>query len=542
MKTIPFHHIRFVAVFAALSVLAGAKSLVAQESLVALGNVNSSGGLDVSENTVGGVVASSRLGEGDFEVTVTAAGAFTGAAVADFHLLATIESSNPGDTAVNGIVTSVTNDVLTVNFTTGDVEDTTNPSGPEARDADLFFVIRRVNPLSAVAEGDSRYLMATGVVNSNGTIASAVGVDGVVVSTLRADTGDYFVTLTKVGDFTADSTVDYVILLTPFGSSESDIAIRGDVVTAASDDSISINVHTDDVQAAVASDSAVPGNTDFFFSAYRIDAAATAGVPASRLNALNASVDDVGVLTFGQSTISGATVTSSRLSTGRYQVDITAANAFAGVNLDRFVPILTINSTSLIDEIAKASISSPDANTLRIDVFIDDVNDSGDANGFPLQDQSFFLSLYDTEAVIVHDLSLSRSSNPATLRGGGIINATGAGQTVRLPLVGTNARKVFYASENAGTVVDDLRLKSQGIPNSIDARFFRTTGTRTNVTAQARIGAAAALDVRPGDLVNFEGVFRYKTLSNRPDRLTTLRSLGTGTPFRPDVTRVRLVP
>jgi hypothetical protein len=541
MKTIQFNCIRITAVFAALLVLAGAKSLVAQESLIALGNVNTSGELDVSENTVGGVVASSRLGEGDYQVTVSAAGAFAGAVAGDFHLLASIESTASGDTTVNASVTSVTNDILTVNFTTGDVEDTTSSFLAEARDAAVFFLIRRVDSSSAIAEGDSRYLMASGVVNSGGTIASATGIDGVVVTSLRADTGDYFITLTKVGHFTADTTGSYVILLTPLGSSESDIAIRGDVVTASSDDSISINVHTDDVQAAVAADAAVPANTTFFFAAYRIDPASVAGVPASRLNALNASVTSGGVLTFGQSTIPGATVTASRPATGRYQVDITASNAFAGVDPDRFAPILTINSTSLIDELAKANVSFPDANTLRVEVFIDDAQATGDADGLATN-AAFFLSLYDTEAVLLHDLSLSRSTDPATLRGVGVINQTAAGQSVRVPLEGIKRKSVFYTSGNAGTVVDDLRLKSRGISNTVEARFFRISGPRTNVTANFQIGAVSAEGVRPDERIKFEGVFRYKTTANRPGRDVFVGSRGNTASFRRDEVLAKLRP
>jgi hypothetical protein len=174
-------------------------------------------------------------------------------------------------------------------------------------------------------------------------------------------------------------------------------------------------------------------------------------------------------------------------------------------------------------------------------VFVDDVQTNAEPDGLAT-DQDFVFTLLDTDPVFVHDLSLSRSSGPATLRGSGIINTSGAGQTLRLPLVSINPRTVFYASENAGLVSDDLLLKSQGIPNAVDARFFRTTGPRTNVTAQVRIGATAAADVRPGDIVNFEGVFRYKTAGNRPEKTVSLRSLGNGTPLRSDVVRTKLAP
>jgi len=351
------------------------------------------------------------------------------------------------------------------------------------------------------------------------------------------------VNLTRAGAFAGDSSSVYVVILSlSSGIAESDEGIRGGVFSTAGDDSVVINVHTDDLQAIAGADTAVPGDAQFVFAVYKTDFADASGLASTRLAVALAAVDGpTGTLELGQTAFPGGTILSSRSATGRYAVTINAPGAFAGTSSLQFVPFVSIRSGLGIDEIVKCSTASFSDDQLRFEVFVDDVQQSGAALGVAA-DQDFVFTLLDTAPSFVHDLSLSRSSGPATLRGSGIINTSGAGQTLRLPLVSVNPRTVFYASENAGLASDDLLVKSQGIPNAVDARFFRTTGPRTNVTAQVRIGATAAADVRPGDVVNFEGVFRYKTAVNRPEKTVSLRSLGNGTPLRSDVVRTKLAP
>jgi hypothetical protein len=553
MKTVRCNRLRFAAFVAALPLLAAVSGLRAQESTVALGIVRGNGTLESSANPVSGVVASARNAVGNYTVTVTSAGAFSGSSPSDYLVHTTIQSTLSGDITTNAQVGSVTADVLTVQVRTGDVETTTNLFSVVETDSPFYFHIRRTNPSSTVVTGDTRHLIATGRVASGGVLQSGFGIDGIVPTSIRIAQGNYLLNLTRAGAFAGDSSSVYVVILSlSSGTAGSDGGIRGGVLSTASEDSLVIKVHTDDLQAIASAsggsflqagaDTALPSDEQFVFAIYKTDFAGASGLAPTRLAVALAAVDGpTGTLELGQTAFPGGTILSSRSAVGRYAVTINAPGAFAGTSSLQFNPFVSIRSGGGIDEIVKCSTASFSDDQLRFEVFVDDVQTNAEAEGLAT-DQDFVFTLLDTDPVFVHDLSLSRSIGPATLRGSGIINTSAAGQTLRLPLVSINPRTVFYASENAGLVSDDLLLKSQGIPNAVDARFFRTTGPRTNVTAQVRIGATAAADVRPGDIVNFEGVFRYKTAGNRPEKTVSLRSLGNGTPLRSDVVRTKLAP
>lgn len=523
-----------------LSVLGGASRLDAQESLVALGNVSGTGTLNSSANTVGAVVASSRTATGDFLVTVTAAGAFAGATAADFLVETAIRSTGSGDIVSNAAVSAVDDDVLTVRVRTADVESAASPNLAVAANANFAFAIRRVNSASLTAVGDSRFLVAAGHVSLGGSLVGGFGVGGVVPTTLRADAGDYFLTLTKAGAFQGDGLFDYVVLLSAVGSANADEAVRGGVSSVSSDDSVTINIHTDDVQTS-GGDSGSPVSTAFVFAVYRLEAGGATGAPTSRLNAALASISTGGDKVFAQSVFPGAVALSSRPATGHYEVDFIAANAFGSVSPNRFVPLVGLNSATLRDELIKANVSIPDANTLRVSVFIDDVQEGAASQGVATN-AAFFLSLVDTAPVMGHDLTISPKKAPSAFRGAGILNATGVGQTIRLPLVRTKVRKVFFASKNIGRSVDDLRVKGQAIGGPLDSRFFLTTAGRRNVTSQVKIGAVASQGVRPGETAAFEGRIRYKKAARTPKIEARLRAISASKPAFVDVARLRVEP
>lgn len=538
MKTNPSYIRQIRVALAALLVLAGASRLAAQESLVALGKVSSAGTLQASSNTLGGVVASSRIAAGNFTVTVTSAGAFAGATISDFLVSTGIESASSSDRSSNAGIVSVTDDLLTVRVRIADVESTANLNAAVAADANFFFAIRRIDPLAAEFTDDSRHLLAVGTVSSGGSLLSGFGVGGITLSSLRANTGDYFVTLTKAGAFALDAAHDYLVFLSLIGSGAEDEAIRGAVSSVSSDDSVAFNLHVDDVQDPGGADLATPANRNFGFAIYRLNSIDLTGSPASQLFAAHASVNGTtGDLVFGQSVFPGGSVSSSRLSTGRYQIDFVSPGAFVGVAPSRFVPFVSLNATSLIDEIAQAQSSVLDANTLRVLVAVNDVQASGVAAGVA-DDEEFFLSLIDTAPVILHDLSLSTRNAPATFKGAGIINLTGIGQTVRLRLVRTAAKRVFFHSENVGASIDDLRLRGQAFAGRLNTRFFDTTVGRRNITAQVKIGAVAVAGLRPGEAVSIESVIRYKKANVTPNLTARLRARSGSVPVRTDVNRV----
>lgn len=525
------------AVFPALLVLGLASGLQARESLVALGNVRGSGVLDASANTVSGVVASSRTSAGAYTVTVTAAGAFAGSVPADFIVATTPESTASGDNLFTANVNSVTDDVVEIFVRGGDVESTSNSGFIVAEDHDFHFVLRRIDPLASGIAGDSRFLLATGVVSSTGTLLGGFGVGGVTVTSLRADTGDYFLTLTKTGAFAGDSSLDYILDLSPVDGSEADQTVRGAVSSIISDDAISINVHTDDVQASPGTDTQNPASSTFAFAIYGINNLDATGAPASRLVSALASVSNAGNLVFGKSGIPGGVVSASRTSEGIYQVELVAADAFAGKTSNDFAAIVHTANSNLIDELAKAVISIVDANTLSVAVFTDDMQTNGDANGDPA-DSAFSLTLLDLAPAIFPDLTLGRTAIPATFRGAGIINNTGGGQGIRLPLSGTASKRAFFSISNAGDSVDGLRMKGLATAGPLGTRFFHLDSTRRNVTAQVKIGAVVDSEVRPDESVKLESVIRYRRLERTPAVTMRVRAISQLAPANVDLGRV----
>lgn len=528
------------AVFSALLVLGAAIGLHAQESLIALGNVRGNGVLDASANTVSGVVASGRTAAGAYTVTVTAAGAFAGSAPSDYIVATTPESTSSDDVLFTAAVNSVTNDVVEIFVRGGDVESTADSGFLVAEDEDFHFVLRRIDSSLTEISGDSRLLLATGVVGSNGTLFGGFGVNGVTVTSLRAGAGDYFVTLTKAGAFSGDGNLDYVLELSPIDGSEADQTIRGAVSSTLSDDAVSINVHTDDVQAFPGTDTQTPSSSSFAFSVYAINNLDAVGVPASRVVSALASVTGAGAVVAAKSSIPGGTVSASRSSAGVYQVDLVAVGSFAGKTANDFAALVHINNDSFADEIAKSQITIVDADTLRVAVFTDDMQTNGDTNGAPT-DSAFTLTLLNVSPAIFPDLTLGRTANPATFRGAGIINNTGGGQGIRLPLTGTASKRAFFGISNAGDSVDGLRVKGLATAGPLGTRFFHLDTIRRNVTAQVKIGAAVDTEVRPGEEVLLESVIRYRSAERTPAVTMRVRAISQFAPANVDLGRVFVV-
>jgi len=126
-----------------LAALGALATAVAQDTLVALGRVESTGALSSSQNTVGGLVSAVNNADGDFTVTIDAVGAFAGAAETDFVVELAFASNALDDNIAKSDI-SVTDDQLTLDVAMVDVEHPTSPSLGFAQSRDFFFLIRRV--------------------------------------------------------------------------------------------------------------------------------------------------------------------------------------------------------------------------------------------------------------------------------------------------------------------------------------------------------------------------------------------------------------
>jgi hypothetical protein len=535
------NHLLVHGVFASLLAIASLTSARADDSVVALGVVASNGALVKSANSVAGVVATSRTAQGKFEVTVTAPGAFAGAALDDFTIEATVRSLVSDDNLAYGRATVVSDDVLTVSITTTDPEDATSPDLAVVQDSPFYFLIRTVPAGNVAMDGESRFLVGVGKVSSVGVLNSGFGVDGVVLTTSQTGTGEYAINLTKADAFVGDETDDYVLILCPFGGGfVDDETVRGGAASVASDDAVLFEVLSDDVQQAVAGNVAVPTDESFTFAIYRLTGTETNGESASRLVLAAAAVESNGDLDGGAIRFGEGTLTTSNPSVGNFFHDLVSAGAFAGAADSRFVAQAFVRSSGLNDEVVNAGVFVVDDNTLRVSVMITDVQAAGESTG-NFQDHDHVFVVYDTDPEFGPDLSIGTKKTFSTLKGRGVQNANGAGQGIKLSLTGTAERKFFLAAENAGHSLDGIRLKGIGTAGPLNTTFFRTTGGKTNVTAEVKTGAVVADEVRPGEIIRFEGRTAYKSATARPTKTIKVRGLSGLEPASIDLVKAAVV-
>lgn len=126
--------------------------------------------------------------------------------------------------------------------------------------------------------------------------------------------------------------------------------------------------------------------------------AATSGLSQAQESLVGfGRVDATGILWSGHSPI-GATVSSTRVGVGYYEIDFVKPGAFAGANGTDFHIGLTIHDTGPDDEAAMGDIWVVDADTLRVQVYIADVEDGTDAMEAEARDFTFFFHVFRTSA------------------------------------------------------------------------------------------------------------------------------------------------
>jgi hypothetical protein len=530
--------VRFILALA-LSVAAAANG---QESLISIGRVYQNGGFAGGVSPILAATNSSQNATGSYDITFESTGAFAGTTESDFIVEVTVESLNSGDRCATATIQSVTADLLTVRVKIADLENTTFADLAVAADANFTYLVRRIDGLNDGQAFDSRHLVAVGTVRSSGDLDSGFGIGGISILSGNGGPGSYFVRLTKPGGFATDAYGHYVLLLSPRNISVPDVGIRGGTFNATSHDFVDFYVKSDDLQQATATNDPVPTDTSFSFAIFNPVLFDTAGQTGSNLLKAVASVDGAsGNLVSGKAAYPGATITANKSSVGRYDVFIDAPGAFAGVedsSLAAFVN-LNIDSIATIDELAKTRVAVVDANRIRIDVSVDDVQHNNDEDGIP-SDGSFFVSLYDAAPVLRHDLRVGKQSTGSDARGGGIFNGSAAGQSLKLVLPGKAKRSAYFHASNRGASVDSLRLRSGKIPSTVKTNFFLISGGSGNITAAVRSGGTVATGLLPGESVTVQASIRYRKLSKRPKAKVGLSSLSGYQPANVDTNLVLL--
>lgn len=526
--------------FIAASLAAG--NALGQGSLIAIGEVSNGSFLSPSMSPIGATITVVPVATGTRNITVAATGAFAGAAESDFVIQLTDSVPATSDSALAAEVFSVTPDLLTVKVRSMDVAVANPPDIAVAEDINFAFAIHRTDGLTNGSPLDSPYILASGSVNLNGGLVSGFGVDGHSIITGKTETGRYFINVVKAGAMAADSASDYILFLSTTSNALPDVGIRGSVFSTFSEDFAHFKVATDDVQSATPSNGVFAADAPFAFLIYRIAPAESVASPRSKLLAAMATVNGTsGALVSAKAGFPGVTISSLRVSEGFYRIFFDAPGAFAGVDADRYVPLVSMHSVNTIDEIVKAKTIVVNDNRMRVDVTVDDVQHNGDADGIP-SDGTFFLTLYDVAPPMSQDLSVGPKATGAGARGRGIMNGSGVGQALNLPLKGRKPRTVFYRSVNSGLSIDNLRVRSLGTSPKLAVQFFATTGTRRNVTALAKSGSVIETGLLPGDSRGLQALIRYKSVKKRRNAVVALRSVSDYDPTGQDLNLVKTKP
>ncbi len=530
-----------LAILAVAGIILTSSIGTAQDSIIALGRVNSLGGLSNSANTIGAVVGSSRIVEGNYAITVTGAGAFAGTVAADYVVETTISSGVSNDEAIRASV-GVTDNILTITVNTDDVEDSANTSSWLSNDASFFFVVRRI-PSSGMLSPDSRYLIASGNVDSTGSLNSGVGIGNIEIASDRIATGHFEIILSKEGGFADDATYDYVMTLTTFGGPISDEGIRGSGPSGLdifSSNNARFTVRVNELQDEADDDVADPSNRDFYFSIYRIPAGSDSGKANSNLVVGLATFSGTGIVNASASSLPGAEITCMPLGSGSYEVTLTSPGAFAGKTGNSYVAHVNVNENTSSDHVAVANIEVPDADTMQVNIGINDVENTGESNGVG-ENAPFHLGIFDAVGILRPDLRIGTKKNPNKMKGNDRYNNSGGGQQVRLDLPGTTKKKFYFALENDGNIVDSVRIRETGAGNRLNTRYFKLTGGRKNVTAKITTAGLEETRVAPARILRFEGQANYKSENGRPMRKVRVKARSLYQPSLQDTTRVKTV-
>lgn len=491
-------------------VLTGAGPLCAQDNIVALGRVSGAGALVGGTSSVGAVIAPVRNAAGDYTITITAAGAFTGADANDFAVQTAIASAVSADETIKADVSAVTDDTLTLEVRVDDVEN--NPNGHLAADADFFFTVLRI-PSTAVANPSTPYLLATGKVNAAGGLVASIGRDGVIASSALNAAGDFAVTLTKPGGFVGDSANDYVLALTLEGSGAAGFAIRGDVSSVAGDGTLVLNVRTDDVQDVADANDALAASRAFFFSVFKVTAMPAGTQDTSALVA-NSRVNATGTLLSSTNSFDGGTITSAQLGTGSYRVTVTSTGAFSSRTAADFVAHATLNQGASDDKGIMTQVILANASTLHIDVAVTDLEVAGVDNGVAA-DAGFYLSILDTVVDLQPDLRIGRGPSLSRMKGNDVYNLSGRGQALNLKLEKLKWSRYHFALENDGEITDRIRLSEILRGKRLRTKYFRLTGGRKNVTGSVIRAGLLEPSLAPGEIIRYQGWVKYRSPKQR---------------------------
>lgn len=476
-------------------------TLRAQETLLGLGWINGAGGLVEGWSPVG-TIAVSRPNTGEYHVTIDAPGEFAGSGIGDFLPQATTRIGAASDRALTGEITAVSPDSVTAVFYLSDIEDNTNPSGPEPVNYSFQFALHRFPTGTDAVAPASRYLLATGSITANGTLKRGATSDGSTLEVNRVGEGDYQITLTKAGAYAGFGLEDFY----PFATSGNPSHIQDQLPVGTADgknnDHVVITFNTADVQNA-SDDHPEAEDDEFHFTIYRAGGPSPTKAESALLLGMASVQGNNGLLRRGVTSLPGGSLAVQRNGAGRYRITLSAPGRFAGRSLEDFAMQVHLNNSSHIDRIpsVRGMILGPD--TFEFDVRINDVENAGETVGVA-EDNDFFLTIHDAVATSRPDLRIGKKPSLTRMKGDGLYNSNARGQKIIGAPSSSGQVKIHLASENDGNVTQDLMTRGKRGAGLSKTRCFQMTGGRKNVTAAFLAAGSTAPSVRPGAAVRYE--------------------------------------
>ena len=524
----------------AVLISVAANAFAQQDSLVILGSISSDGTIVKQVNTVGGSVSVTNPSPGEYRAQLDAPGAFAGVLGTEFSVNVSLISGGASDRVAGATITSFTDDRLNFSVSISDAEDSADPDRAKPQNAPFHFLVRRLPSNGVDLPAASRYLHAAGQLLPTGDLANGVAINGGTITTSQSGVnGDYDIVVEKTGAYTDDADSDYMVFLTPRTSSTQDHTI-GAIVTTMSDDQVLVSVRSVDAQSATASSNPSASSTSFYFSIYRIPSTASTDLPNSRLLAASARVTSFGTLDKGATSIPGATITASRSTDGFYRISIISPGAFAGRSVTEFVPILTLNISAAGDRTIRGDVVKPNDNEIRVHVSTIDIEEDGEAAGVRT-DANLYLTLLDIGTSHQPDMKIGTKKRLASLRGNDVYNSNGARQKAKLKIYGRKKAKLFFAAENDGNVVDDIRMRAISSKRVLSAKHYRLTGGRRNVTALLKRNQVAAPGLKPGETSLFESRVKFKKPNGPRRQKLLVRGTSNTAPTATDTARADVI-
>lgn len=558
--------IGFAAIILAVG-FANDTAVATEDTLVALGYVTRHAPRHRVVNATDGFLNITEGSHGQYYINIESSGEFTTASPNDFVIEVGNNYTGSNDKIAVAHVSYLDPNRLTVAVSLSDSEDTIDPHLAASSSHDFYFVIRRLpgngigsttgsphagyNPGHTVPRpprrpsddrisGDTKYLTAFGKINSDGSLASGFGVNGLEITTSRNTLGEYELILQQNGSFATDTSADYLIFVTPMVQGTNDVIGTGTCSDTSSDNEAVFLFHTDDAQNGNSTDFPTGKDIDFCFQIYRMDPSLSEQPARSRLIKAIATFHSNGALTSGATAYKNGTIQVVHEAYGAFKVVVQAPGEFAGRYANEFIVGASLNQDATSDHEPNALVNIIDANTLEVEIFVNDLEYGDETNGVAANSPVYFL-LFDSQPETRPDMKIGNKKRAAKMRGNDVYNQTGAGQTAKLKSKGKRKTgKLFLEVENDGDIADNIRLIEQGSGSAFKVKLFQLTGGRKNITAQVKGYGIIAGDLLPGRRIQIEARISARKKSKSKRAKVKFTGMSSSSPGAADTARAKL--